>query len=81
MEERSCEKSIESGSSISTEQDTKLAIWFIAGDNFAMQTFRSKPPHLSKAREGKALYQITSCTGRSEQAGVLDRKLIHFNVL
>ena len=58
-----------------------LAAWIIMTDNYAIQAFRSKLPHLSQAREEGIFYQITSHPGRSGLAGVLDKKLIHSNVL
>ena len=59
-----------------------LVVWIITRNVFARKEFQNKLPHLSPLREGNALYQITSRSGRrGGLAAALNKKLNHFNVL
>ena len=81
LEKRSFEKSINQAYPLLQGKTLTFAVSIIIGNNYVIQAFRNKLPHLPQAWEGSVLYQINSLPERSGVAVVLDRILIDFKAL
>ena len=63
------------------QRSLSLAAWIISGRTCKQEDFRSKLPNLSYLQNDQVQTLITNRPGRSGLAGVVNNKLIHFNVM
>ena len=59
----------------------RLAVWIITGNIRLRKEFQKGLHPLSFHQEDRVLTQIIVCPGMSGITGVINRKLIHFDVL
>ena len=64
-----------------TNETFTLVAWMVSGDICLRKEFLSRQPILSPIQGDRVLYQVTSRPGRSGLAGVIEGRLIHFDVL
>ena len=64
-----------------TNQTLTLVAWMVSEDICLRKEFLSRQPILSPIQGDRVFYQVTSRPGRSGLAGVIEGRLIHFNVL
>ena len=64
-----------------TSQTLTLVAWMVSGDIYLRKEFLSREPILSSIQGKRVLYQVASRPGRSGLAGVIEGRLIHFDLL
>ena len=66
---------------LAANKKLRLAAWKVSGNPLLIQDYESWLPVLSPVLEGQVLTQITNRPTENGLAGVLEKKLIWFNVL
>ena len=59
----------------------QLAVWTISGKYYLRREFQKQLPNLLQAQDEKVHSQITICPGECGLAGVINNRLMHFDVM
>ena len=57
------------------------AVWTVSGKSYLQEAFQGQLTNLLPVCDGQVQYQITTRPGHSGLAGVMKKKLIHFDVI
>ena len=63
------------------DRTLQLAVWTISGKYYLRREFQKQLPNLLQAQDEKVHSQITICPGECGLAGVINNRLMHFDVM
>ena len=67
--------------SLIANRTLRLAVWTISGKDYLRREFQKQLPSLLQVQDEKVQFQITIRPGECGLAGVLNNKLMHFDVI
>ena len=79
--EHKLNKPIRGSSPSICKRTLRLAVWTISGKDYLRRKFQKQLPNLLQVQDEKVHSQITIHTGEYGLAGVINNRLMHFNVM